>query len=360
MKSSIEIGKIIGIPIKLHITLLLVLPLFAYIFSVSEQFGFGGIPSQSLRYGLSITATLLLFLSILLHELAHSAVAIHYGSKVDSITLFLFGGVSSMGEMPRNPVFEFKMTIVGPLTSLALGIVFLGIDKILSVFGNNLYYFFGILGIINVVLFVFNMIPAFPMDGGRVLRAWLAGRMSYIEATRKAVSIGQMLAIGMGILGLLVINPWLILIAFFVYIGAAEEGKSTEMSITLEGIKISDLMSKEVISVPPSMNLNELVDVMFERKHMGYPVVENGNLLGIVTFTDVRRVPSQKRGEVVVEEVMTKNIISLHPDDPAEKALKLLFTHNIGRLPVLSGQQLAGIVSRTDLVRSIQIFGGKL
>ncbi|RZB29307.1 MAG: hypothetical protein AEth_01275 [Candidatus Argoarchaeum ethanivorans] len=198
------------------------------------------------------------------------------------------------------------------------------------------------------------------MDGGRVLRAWLAGRMSYIEATRKAVSIGQMLAIGMGILGLLVINPWLILIAFFVYIGAAEEGKSTEMSVSLEGIKVSNLMSKEVISVPPSMNLNELVDTMFERKHMGYPVAENGNLLGIVTFTDVSRVPSQKRGEVVVEEVMTKNIISLHPDDPAEKALKLLFTHNIGRLPVLSEQRLTGIVSRTDIVHSIQIFGGKL
>jgi Zn-dependent protease len=356
MKSFLQIGKIIGIPIRLHITLLLILPLFAYIFSINTPFGFGAVTPDGLRYILSFIATVVLFLSILLHELAHSAVAIHYGLQVQSITLFLFGGVSSMGEIPRNPDFELRMALVGPLTSLVLGVVLLGVDKILSSLGNNVYYFFGIIGIINIVLFVFNMIPAFPMDGGRVFRAWLAGRMSYIEATRRAVSIGQMFAVIMGILGLLA-NPWLILIAFFVYIGAAEEGKATEMSVPLEGLKVSDLMSEEVIFVPSSMCVSELVDLMFEKKHMGYPVMDDGQLLGIVTFTDVHRIPAEKRSDVTVGSIMVKNIISVKPEEPAEHALRLLFTHNIGRLLVLKDYQLVGIVSRTDIIRAIQILG---
>jgi Zn-dependent protease/CBS domain-containing protein len=356
MKSSVEIGKIIGIPIRLHITLLLVLPLFAYIFSINIPFGFGNVASSTLRYALSITATIALFLSILLHELAHSVIAMRYGSKVQSITLFLFGGVSSMGELPRNPEFELRMSLAGPITSFALGLILLGTDRILDLFGHDLYYFLEILGLINIVLFVFNMIPAFPMDGGRVLRALLAGRMSYLEATRKAVSIGQTFAVIMGIFGLLA-NPWLILIAFFVYIGAAEEGRATEMFVPLEGVKVSDLMSKDVISVIPSMRVSELVSLMFEKKHMGYPVKDNGRLVGIVTFSDVQLVPSEKRSEIMVKDIMSPRVVSVSPEDTAEHALRMLFTHKIGRLLVLEGGKLVGIVSRTDLLRAIQILG---
>ncbi|OYT61691.1 hypothetical protein B6U67_05470, partial [Methanosarcinales archaeon ex4484_138] len=141
--------------------------------------------------------------------------------------------------------------------------------------GYSVYHFFGILGTINIVLFIFNMIPAFPMDGGRVLRAWFASRMSYIEATRKAVTIGQVLAVVMGIFGLLPpTNLWLILIAFFIYIGASEEGKATEMTVPLVGVTVSDLMTGEVITVPAKMRVSEFVEMMLERKHMGYPVVE--------------------------------------------------------------------------------------
>lgn len=356
MRLSLQIGRIIGIPIKLHITLLLVLPLFAYIFSINTPFGFGDVSPDWLRYALSILATVVLFLSILLHEVAHSAVALRYGFEVQGITLFLFGGVSSMGEIPRNPDFELRMALVGPLTSLFLGLLLLGVDQLLSVLGNNLYYFFGIIGIINIVLFIFNMIPAFPMDGGRVFRAFLAGHMSYIDATRKAVAVGQVFAVVMGILGLLA-NPWLILIAFFVYVGAAEEDKATEMVVPLEGLKVSDLMSREVITVPPHLSVSELVNLMFEKKHMGYPVVEDGRLLGVVTFTDVQKIPADKRSEATVGDIMTKNIIAVKPDEPAEHALRMLFTYNIGRLLVMEDSRLVGIISRTDIVRAIQILG---
>jgi len=356
MRSSIEIGRIMGIPIKLHITLLLVLPLFAYIFSVNEEFGFAGVPSETLKYLLSFTATVAIFLSILIHELSHSSVALRHGLEVKSITLFLFGGIASMEDIPKNPTFEFRMALLGPLASLGIGLVMLGIDRLLGTLGYSVYHFFWILGTINIVLFIFNMIPAFPMDGGRVLRAWLASRMSYIEATRKAVTIGQVLAVVMGIIGLLA-NPWLILIAFFIYIGAAEEGKATEMTVPLEGVTVSDLMTGEIITVPSSMSVNELVELMLERKHMGYPVIEDGELTGVVSFTDVQKVPHDKREEFRVRNIMTRNIISVQANDPAEDALRLLFTHNIGHVLVMNKTQLVGIVSRTDVLRATQILG---
>jgi len=358
MRSSVEIGRIMGIPIRLHISLLLVLPLFAYIFSTNEEFGFAGVPSESLKYLLSFTATVAIFLSILIHELSHSAVALRNGLEVKSITLFLFGGLASMEDIPKNPAFEFKMALYGPLASLGIGLVLLGIDRLLGTLGYSVYHFFGILGTINIVLFIFNMIPAFPMDGGRVLRAWFASRMSYIEATRKAVTIGQVLAVVMGIFGLLPpTNLWLILIAFFIYIGASEEGKATEMTVPLVGVTVSDLMTGEVITVPAKMRVSEFVEMMLERKHMGYPVVEDHKLVGVVSFTDVQKIPHEKREEFRVRDIMTRNIISVQENDPAETALRLLFTHNIGHVLVMNKNQLVGIVSRTDVLRATQILG---
>jgi len=356
MRSSIEIGRIMGIPIRLHITLLLVLPLFAYIFT-TEEFGFAGVSSETLKYLLSFTATVAIFLSILIHELSHSSVALRNGLEVKSITLFLFGGIASMEDIPKNPAFEFKMALLGPLASLGIGFVMLGIDFLLGTLGYSVYHFFGIIGTINIGLFIFNMIPAFPMDGGRVFRAWLASRMSYIEATRKAVTIGQVLAVVMGIIGLFLVHPLLIMIAFFVYIGAAEEGKATEMTVPLEGVTVSDLMTGEIITVPSSMSVNELMELMLERKHMGYPVIEDGELVGVVTFTDVQKIPHDKRKEFRVGEIMTRNIISIQMTDPAEDALRLLFTHNIGHVLVMNNTQLVGIVSRTDVLRATQILG---
>ncbi|VVB95573.1 Zinc metalloprotease [uncultured archaeon] len=368
MNTSIQIGKIMGIPIKLHITFLLILPVFAFYFSVSPApFGFNDVPLSIIRYALSLSAAISLFVCVLLHELGHSAVAKKHGSNIQSITLFLFGGVSAMEEIPRNPKVEFKMALAGPTVSFLIGVL-LGITYLLTKpadisytaylfldIGKNPYLrLVWLIGYINIILGIFNLLPAFPMDGGRVLRAWLAGRMSYIKATRTAAGIGKMFAIIMGIFGLFA-SLWFILIAFFIYIGASEEEKSTEVTVILEGVKIKDIMSKNVTPVSPGMSVEELVDIMFRYKHMGYPVVEDSELKGIVTFTDVQRVPKEERKKVRISEIMTKKLITLEEDDDAVNAIKLMTVNNIGRIVITKEKQIVGIVSRTDILRSVQL-----
>jgi Zn-dependent protease/predicted transcriptional regulator len=356
MAASIQIGKIMGIPIKLHITFLLILPIFGWVFANNPPpFGFNDVEPVSLRYALGMSAALFLFIGVLLHELGHSYVAKRHGTNIQSITLFLFGGVSSMEEIPRNPKVEFKMAATGPGVSFLIGIILLFIVYFLFKPTDNPYLrLVWLVGYINIILGIFNLLPAFPMDGGRVLRAWLAGRMSYIRATRAAANIGKMFAIFMGIFGLFY-SFWLILIAFFIYIGASEEEKSTEVSVVLEGVKIKDIMSTDIHSVPSGMSAEGLVEHMFKFKHMGYPVVDDGRLEGIVTFTDVQKVPRGERKNVKISQIMTKEVISLPEDEDAVSAIKLMTINNIGRIIITKDKKMVGIVSRTDLLRSVQL-----
>ncbi len=360
MKTSIQIGKIMGIPVRLHITFLLILPVFAWMFASSEPQvgGFSDVDPVLLRYSLGMATSLLLFTCVLLHELGHSYVAIKHGSNINSITLFLFGGVSSMEDIPRNPKIELKMALAGPAVSLLIGSALIIIHEVFkqeSLFQDSPYMrLVWLIGYINIVLCIFNLIPAFPMDGGRVLRAWLAGRMSYIKATQAAAGIGKMLAIFMGFFGFFY-NILLTLIAFFIYIGASEEERSTEVNVLLEGVKVKDIMSKEVHTVSPDITVEELVDIMFKHKHMGYPVVNDSEIKGIVTFTDVQKVAKEDRKNVKVSQIMTKGLITIKDDDEAATAMKLMTTKGIGRIIVANDEKISGIISRTDILRAIQI-----
>lgn len=367
---SIKIAQLWGIPIKLHITFLLVLPLFTWVFASNSiqigglTIGFFGIENTSLRLVLAMTATILLFVCIALHELGHSWVAKRHGAKIQNITLLLFGGVASMEEIPKDPKTEIKMASAGPLVSLGLGISLYVAHEVFSPFADSgIMIMVGTLAYFNIILAIFNLLPAFPMDGGRVLRALYATRMPYLKATQKAAYVGKMFAIVMGFFGLLY-NAWLLMIAFFIYIGASEEEKSTELSATLGGIKVSDIMSAGVKTVHESMNLSELMEFMLKNKHMGYPVTRDGisgagismeSVLGVVTFSDVQKIMLAEHNVVKVSDVMTKNVMAVSPNDEAMEALKLISLHNIGRLFVVNGGHLVGVVSRTDLVRSIKI-----
>jgi Zn-dependent protease/CBS domain-containing protein len=361
MKSSLEIGSVMGIPIKLHITFLLVLPMFAYVFAINPQpLGFNGVEPPITRYALSTLAAILLFVSILLHELAHSYLAKRYGINIESITLFLFGGVSAMEEMPRKPGQEAKMASAGPLTSLVIGLICLFIYRYLIssnpvLSQNPAYHIFLILGSMNIVLGLFNLLPAFPMDGGRVLRSFYAKRMSYVKATQSAASVGKFFAILMAIFGILVGNLWFPLIALFIYVGASEEERSTQAEVALENILVKDIMTTNVVAVSPSMSVEDLVQFMFEKKHMGYPVMEGGSLKGVVTFTDIERVPYLERPVALVSDIMTKNIISVPSNARASDVLKLITSRNIGRVIVVDNGSLVGILSRTDLVRILKL-----
>lgn len=358
---SVQIGKIFGIPIKLHITFLLILPIFSIIFATNDSpYGFANQSTSLINYSLSLITTILLFVCVLLHELGHSYVAKSYGVEIKDITLMLIGGVSSMEEIPRNPLQELKIAFSGPLVSIIIGITLFTINFILNNFINNysdsvIFMIFNILASINIVLGFFNLIPAFPMDGGRVLRALFATKMNYIKATNYAAAIGKFMAFIMGIIGVFY-NVWLILIAFFVYTGASEEEKMTTATVSLEKYYAKDIMSSNVTSVPSNMSLDNLLKFMFEHKHIGYPVIDKDILKGVVTLSDLQKVSHIEREAFEVKDVMNTNVISVQENTKAEEAFKLMSINNIGRIIVLDSEGLVkGIISRTDMITSIML-----
>jgi Zn-dependent protease/CBS domain-containing protein len=308
----------------------------------------------------SFAFAILLFVCVALHELGHSYVARVYGVGIRSITMYFFGGVSSMEYIPRNPKLEFEMAFAGPGVSGVIGLAcILLYVQLSSLLGANHPFtvLISTLGVVNLFLMVFNLLPAFPMDGGRVLRSWLATRMPYITATSRAASIGKMFAILMGIFGLFSGGILLLVIAFFIYIGASEEERSTTINICLDGIKVKNIMSADVRTVPPGMNLRELIDLVFQvqEKHGGYPVVEQEGLLGMVTIADIQRVPESLRESTTVGDVMSKKIFDIAPDEEATVAMKKLTELGLKRLPVIENGRMVGILSREDLVRAIEL-----
>jgi Zn-dependent protease/predicted transcriptional regulator len=349
MPWSFQIAKIKGIPIRIHITFLLFIPVLAVAFALQPSpIGFGNIENA---YVYGIIAALGLFGCVTIHELGHSLLAMRYGIRIESITLYMFGGVSAI-EIPKNPRIELPTALIGPLVSVALGIIFLLPSFVITELVPNLFFKF--FGYINLLLGGFNLIPAFPMDGGRVLRAILAINRPYLRATRTAVQIGKTLAVFMGLIGLFY-NPFLIIIAFFIYIAASEEERQTSVSETLSGIKVKDIMTTDVITVSPQLNISELIDLMFERKHMGYPVVDNGKLVGIVTFTDARQVPVNRRDEIMVGNIMRQDLVATSPHEDASDVITKMSQKKVGRIPVVDGELLVGIVTRNDLTNAITL-----
>jgi Zn-dependent protease/CBS domain-containing protein len=361
MDYSIKIGQVMGIPIKLNITFLLILPFFAFAFAVNPPpFGFSDVSNVVLRYAFGTLAAVLLFASVLVHEIAHSYVAKQNGLKIAAITLFLFGGISSMEEEPKNPRVEWRMALAGPLTSIIIGVllgaayIFVpGLGSITAI-GTLVL----LLAYMNIVLGIFNLLPGFPMDGGRVLRALLAEHMPYLKATRIAVDVGKAFAVILGLFGLLLgfSGIWLILIALFIYMGASQEGKATFVTTALEGVKVKDIMTKDVITVNPDTTIAECIDNMLHQGHLGYPVMEDGKVIGVVTLDEASNVPADKRKEVKVKDVMSRDVYTVSPDDDAMVALQRMSTHRIGRLIVEYHGKLTGIISQADLVRALKLF----
>jgi len=359
MKVSFKIFSIFGIPVELHISFLLfMIIIFA--------FAFLGIitPYLALLF-------ILLFVTVVIHELAHSYVAKRYGVSVERITLLPIGGVAAMDEIPKDPGQELKIAIAGPLTNFIIaifclaglfitgGIGVLGVSQFfishtptadINLFLSN---FLGI----NLMLGIFNLLPAFPMDGGRVLRAFLARKMSYVKATKIAATIGKQFAILMAIFGIF-FSFFLILIAIFVYVGADQEYKTIMISSMLEGLLVKDIMAPNVITLTPKTPVSEALNTMFKQRHMGYPIIDENKLAGIITFEDISRVPESKRN-VPVKDIMSKNLILASPDEPVFAALEKITKNNIGRLPVTENEKLVGIISKTDIIKALKMMETK-
>ncbi len=343
MKQSFKICKIFGIDISVHFSLLFILAFLTYALYVNPPpFGFSNLVGVE-RIVLSILTAILVFVCILIHELSHSLVAMRFGAKVRGIVLFIFGGVALIENIPREPKKEFLMALAGPMASLSIALI--------SFLATPLHkQFFFLLGYFNLILGLFNLIPAFPMDGGRILRSILARKMGFVKATKVSAEIGKFLAILMAIFGIFV-SWWLILIALFIYIGASEE----EKLITIEGLlarfKVRDIMTPNPIYVTPETKVRDIIALMLKHKHLGYPVVKDGVLVGIVTLKDV----INANGDEIVERVMSRRIVTISPDENAFKALKIMSEKGIGRLPVVENGRLVGIVSRSDVVRVLEI-----
>jgi Zn-dependent protease/CBS domain-containing protein len=369
MFKSYRVGQVFGIPIRIDVTFLLVVPVFAWLIAgqleavilvLNEGFGLD-ISATALTVGvLPLAAGLLavfgLFVGVALHELGHSLVAMRYGYEIDSITLWLLGGIAQPAEQPREWVHEFWIAITGPVVSVAIGVAcYLAVLVVPS--GLDLVIFLlAYLAVLNVALAVFNMIPAFPLDGGRVLRALLARSQSYVRATRQAAAVGKGFAVLLGLAGLLVFNLFWILIAFFVYMAASAESKQMLLDAAFEGVTIDELMTpvEDIETVPPDLSLSTLLDRMLADRHTGYPVFERGEFVGLVTLEDVQNAEANAS---VVREVMTpvEDLETVAPSSAVVDAFRELGFNQVGRLPVIEDGRLVGMVTRSDLMTAVTI-----
>lgn len=377
MDSSIQIGTIYGIPIRIHFTFFLIIPIFAVIigtqidltvalveqvFGLTEPISTEYITTGVMPYILGIILSFLLFTGVFLHELAHSWVALKKGMKVGSITLFILGGASEIeDEISPNPRDELPMAIAGPLMSLFLGLVSEGVAYASLLFIPNdalaglFFYIFGYLGILNIILFAFNLLPAFPMDGGRVLRAILAFWLPIDRATKIAAEIGRIVAIIFGIVGVLSFNLVLILIAVFIYLGAGQEAAMVRYNLLLKGLYVKDAMSSPVKVISPDMPVHEVLALMQSTRHLGFPVVERGALVGMVTLQDIHTASQIDREALQARDIMTREVVTVAPDSDLYEALRILAPNTFGRIPVVRDGEVVGIVTRSDILKIMEL-----
>jgi Zn-dependent protease/CBS domain-containing protein len=335
MKFSLKMGSAWGIPIELHFTFLLLILGVLVLSIINLQF-------YTFYYSFyTFFIVLFLFLFVVFHELAHSVVARRYGIKVRKIVLYPIGGVSEIEEIPDNPSQEWRMAVAGPATSLILGSVLLVVSVVLSpdlipaalTLSTSTYNIPFDLATLNILLGLFNLVPAFPMDGGRVFRALLAERMKYSDATRYAVTLGRVLGFVMVILGF-VFNLLLILVGLLVYIGASEEGELTIISTKLAGVRVKDVMQSEVGFVSPEQSITEALEVMFKNRYHDILVEKDGALVGIVAWSELMKVDNEQRNILRVEQMPIEKV-TIFEDESILEANKLMLREKIDVVPVV-------------------------
>ncbi len=361
-KSSITIFKISGIPLKLHITFLLILPFLAWIIGNNIEMiaQMTGVSVNSLNlnpYYLGLILSVLLFISVTLHELSHSFVARSKGMEINSITLMLLGGVAEMEEITENSRDEAWMAFSGPLFSLVFGFILIIVaNRTANLIIPDVQLIILYLGQLNIFLGIFNLLPAFPTDGGRILRALIASKTNFLTATKIAASIGKSFAFLFGILGVLSGNFILLFIAFFIFIGASQEYQSSLTKSTLAEFNVIDLMTRDVSTVTEDMTVQELFNKMFAERHSGYPVInETGQVKGCVTMGDIKSIPDNKNSQKKIKDIMSTEIIKVKPEDSVQDALKKLALKNVGRLMVMEGEKLVGIITRSDIMKGYRL-----
>ncbi len=369
---NFEIGKITGIPIRLNITLVVFLPLLAWLISRDAQLVFYAelinaispqpidtaiILSGSTPEIIGIATAVGLFVGVLLHELGHSWTAHRYDITISSITLWIFGGMAHMENLPEDWDVELYVALAGPAMSVLVGAVCYALLFVLP-FQPILIFVVGALALVNTSLAVFNLIPAFPMDGGRVLRALLARSRPYAEATQIAASVAKVFAILMAVFAVLAFAPLLLLIAMFVYIAAGAESRTTVLRDLLRGLTAEELMSSDVRTVTPETTVAEFLDRVVTERTTAYPVMDRGTVTGMVTLDSVRSVPSEKRESTTVADVMGSAPPSVAPDSDAFEALAAMSSARGDRILVVEDGRFVGQITSSDFMTAIEVLQG--
>ncbi len=371
MFRSYRIGSIFGIPIKLDVTFLLILPVFAWLIgsqftdlatALNAIFGVGldatSLAGTNVVWVLGLAAALGLFASVLLHELGHSVVALHYDVPIESITLWLLGGVAQLSGRPDDWRQELAVAIAGPVVSVVLGVLAYGLLLATPTNADAVRFVFAYLALMNVVLAAFNMLPGFPLDGGRVLRALLARNRPYAVATQQAARVGQLFAIALGLFGLLALNFIMVAIALFVYVAAAGEARQTALESAFGDVQVADVMipREDLVTIGRDETISGLLERMLGRRHTGFPVVDEGTITGVVTLEDVHDVAPVERDAYTVADVMATDVPTVDPDDDVMDTLRTLQTAGADRLLVTDASgSVVGMVTQSDLVRALSV-----
>lgn len=314
------------------------------------------------------STAIILFISILLHELGHSLVGIRHGMRIRGITLFIFGGVAELEDEPSSPKIELLMALAGPIVSILLAGLFyafelLGLE---SNFPIPLVATAHYLWIVNLAIVVFNLVPGFPLDGGRVLRAiiWHFSK-SVNKATKITSSIGSLFGMALIALGIFVLlqggvisGIWYALIGFFLMQAAKLSYQRLTVETTLHKLRVKDLMSSDPISVTPDLSIHSFVkNYCLKYRHHGFPVVEGEELVGFLSLDIVTQIPQEEWDKHIVQEIMRKDfaIVGIGPNEPADLALRQMTSNQLGRLIVFEEKKVLGILSLRDLSDFLQL-----
>lgn len=370
IRESIRLGRIFGVRVGLNLSVLVILGILV-VGLATGQFPTVYPGRSTVAYVLAaLAASLLFFVSLLAHEIAHAVVAQRNGIAVEGITLWLFGGVAQLKGEPASPGADFRIAVVGPLASLAVAIVSGLTSAILDVAGVSdlVVGVFAYLAVVNVMLAVFNLIPAAPLDGGRVLRAGLwAWRGDRVRAAITAARAGRIFGYVLVALGFLQVvvgaglgGLWLVLIGLFLVNAATAEEQQTRVAEVLQGIRVSDVMTANPVAADPDESLDRFIsETAWTHRHSSYPLIgPDGRLLGLATLNRIRAVPANRRQATTLKDIACApdDVPLTRPDETLIELLPRMRGCSDGRAVVVDDdRRVVGIVSPSDISRAVQL-----
>jgi Zn-dependent protease len=336
------------VPLRIHWTLLLAIPYLAAAFLVQFGTASHGAIAPREGYALGVALALSLFLAVFLHELCHTVVGVRLGAAVRAITLMFLGGVSEMSTPPSTAAGEVAMAAAGPAASLAIAAVAWGLGRTTHGLPQVFLLLFAQL---NLVIGIFNLLPAFPLDGGRVLRGLLALRLGTERATRVAARIGQVLAVLLGMVGLFFGGLLLTLIAVFIFVSATAESRATILETRLRRVPVGALMEPPTATVSDEATVEEAAARLGRLRGGALLVEHEGNVVGEVQLARVRAVPYAYRSRTPVHAIMVEPPAAIAPDAPASEALRRMREQSVEELPVVEDRRLIGVVRLAEMDR---------